>query len=172
MQWSGDESYSNWIDPILPLTKHITLYRISENMKKQAVVCLLVVCLGITGCVSDDSPVMTSDNSPATTDGPEYVNDTVREELLERESNRVKDMLSDRDYDEYGIGGAGSPETTILNRNDTGVNVEVSIPYYYTYQKEPDSSRANETVTPVEVTVDQVLTAVYFVNASTITRVG
>ena len=141
-------------------------------MKKQALVCLLVVCLGITGCVSDHSPVTTSDNSPATTDSPEFVNETVREELLDRESNRVRDMLSDRDYEEYGVGGMGSFETAIVNQNATGAYVEVSVPYHYTYQKEPEPSGENETVTPVEVTADQVQTAVYFVNSSTIARVG
>jgi len=133
-------------------------------MKKQAVVCLLIVCLGITGCVSS--------GSPAATDSPEYVNDTVREELLDQESDRVRDMLSDRDYEEYGVGGMGSFETAIVNQNATGAYVEVSVPYHYTYQEEPDPSGENETVTPVEVTGDNVQTAVYLVNSSTITRVG
>ncbi|MCU4717700.1 hypothetical protein [Halapricum hydrolyticum] len=136
-------------------------------MYRIAIACVLVLALGFAGCVSDTSPTTTANGQVS-----EYVNATVEEEIIDRESERVREMLSERDHAEYGVGGAGSLETTIVNTTDDGAYVRVSIPYWFTDQRTPSGSGGNRTVTTVQVTGDATQTAVYFVNATAIERVS
>ncbi|QSG12491.1 hypothetical protein HSBGL_2083 [Halapricum desulfuricans] len=136
-------------------------------MRRIAIACAFVLAVGLAGCISGTGPTTTANGQP-----PEYMNATVEEEIIDRESERVREMLSERGHAEYGVGGAGSFETTVMNTTDDGAYVRVAIPYRFTDSQTLSGSSGNQTVTSVQITGDATWTAVYFVNATAIERVS
>lgn len=142
-------------------------------MKKILAIFLVVALLLCSACLSDSPAASPSPGSESDVDRTEGVNESVRQDLIDRESERVREMLDDRDYLEYGVGGGVSDfDVSVLNTSNNGRYVEVVIPYTYTYTENTTSRDPDRTATPVEVTADAVQRAVYFVNETAIHRRG
>lgn len=140
-------------------------------MRKISAIFLVAALLLCSACLSDSPAASPSPGPESGVDRTEGVDESLRQELIDRESERVREMLEDRDYDEFGVGGGVSSfDVSMLNTSNNGRYVEVVIPYTYTKTTTP--SDPDGTATPVELTADAAQRAVYFVNETTIQRKG
>lgn len=128
-------------------------------MRRSVIALVMITSLAFTGCLSDTS----STNS-------DIIDKSVKDKIISLESERVRQMLSNRDYEDYSIGGMGSFEVDVVSRSSDRVLVAVSIPYSYTYNKYPAASDRTKTVTPVSITADATETSEYLITEDNISR--
>jgi len=130
-------------------------------MRKALLACVLLTPLLLAGCLSTESP--------ADDVGTVEINETIRDRLIDQETERIQAMLAERNYTDAGIGGSTYPRTEVLRRNASGTYLKVSVPYYYTSTR--GENRTLENGGTAAVTADLLSESVYLVNASGITRV-
>ena len=75
--------------------------------------------------------------------GPNVTDEEAREQALSAEETRVTQALENASYvTSSSVGTYAEPNATVVNRNGSGVKVQVKMPYSYEYSCEGGSSGA------------------------------
>jgi len=75
--------------------------------------------------------------------GPNVTEEEAREQALSAEETRVTQALESASYvTSSSVGTYAEPNATVVNRNGSGVKVQVKMPYSYEYSCEGGSSGA------------------------------